>query len=64
MKVLIDSKEIQVNNILIILFSSVFDGVLQVFSNCFQDFERISDTTRLVAYLHLIETETVPLNLQ
>ena len=64
MKVLIDSKEIQVDDISIILFSSVFDGVLQVFSNRFKDFERVSDTTRLVAYLHLVETETAPLNLQ
>ena len=64
MKVLIDSKEIQVDDIPMILFSSVFDGVLQEFSSSFQDFERISDTTRLVAYPHLVETETVPLNLQ
>ena len=64
MKALIDSKEIQVYVIPIILFSSVFDGVLQEFSNRFQDFERISDTTRLVAYPHLVETETAPLNLQ
>ena len=52
MKALIDSKEIQVDDITIILFSSVYDGVLQEFSNRFQDFERISDTTRLVAYPH------------
>ena len=64
MKDLIDSKEIKVDDILIILFSSVFDGVLQEFSYRFQDFERISDTTRLVAYPHLVETETAPLNLQ
>ena len=64
MKTLIDSKEIQVYNIPIIFFSSVFDGVLQQFSNRFQDFERIFDTTRLVAYPHLVETETAPLNLQ
>ena len=64
MKVLIDSKEIQVDDIPIILFLSVFDGVLQKFFYCFQDFERISDTTRLVAYPHLVETETAPLNLQ
>ena len=38
MKALIDSKEIQVDDIPIILFSSVFDGVLQEFSNCFRDF--------------------------
>ena len=48
----------------IILFSSVFDGVLQEFSNLFQDFEKISDATRLVVYPHLVETETAPLNLQ
>ena len=39
MKALIDSKEIQVNDIPIILFPSVFDGVLQEYSNRFQDFE-------------------------
>ena len=61
---LIDSKEIQVDDIPIILFSSIFDGVLQEFSNRFQDFGRISDTTRLVAYPHVVETETAPLNLQ
>ena len=64
MKALIDSKEIQVDDIPIIFFSSVFDVVLQEFSNCFQDFERISDTTRLVACPHLVETETAPLHLQ
>ena len=64
MKILIDSKKIQVDDISIILFSSFFDAVLQEFSNRFQNFERISDTTRLVAYLHLFETETAPLNLQ
>ena len=37
---------------------------LQEFSDRFQDFEKISNTTRLVAYPHLVETETVPLNLQ
>ena len=63
MKALIDSKEIQVDDIPIILFSSVFDGVLQEFSNRFQDFERISDT-RLVAYPRLVETKIAPLNLQ
>ena len=63
MKSLIDSKEIQVDDIPIIFFSSVFDGVLLEFSGSFQDFERISDTTRLVAYLRLLETETALLNL-
>ena len=64
MKALIDSEEIQVDDIPIILFSSVFDEVLQKFSYRFQDFERISDTTRLVAYLHLVKTEIAPLNIQ
>ena len=64
MKALIDSKEIQEDDIPIILFSSVFDGVLQDFSYRFPDFERISDKTRLIAYPHLVETETAPLNLQ
>ena len=54
----------KLDDIPIILFSRVFDGVLQEFSYRFQDFERISNTTRPVAYPHLIETETAPLNLQ
>ena len=46
-------------------FSQAFlMGFLQEFSNRFQDFERIFDTTRLVAYPHLVKTETAPLNLQ
>ena len=64
MNALIDGKEIQVDDIPIFLFSSVFDGVLQEFFYRFQDFERVSDTTKLVAYPHLAETETTPLNLQ
>ena len=52
------------DDIPIILFSSVFDGILQQFFYRFQDFVRISDTTRLVACPHLFETETAPLNLQ
>ena len=64
MKTLINSKEIQVDDIPIILFSSVFDGILQEFSYRFQIFKMISDTTRLVAYPHLVETESAPLNLQ
>ena len=64
MKALIDSKEIQVDDIPIILFSSVFDEVLQERFYRFQDFERISDTIRLDVYPHLVKTETAPLNLQ
>ena len=64
MKALIHNKEIQVDDIPIILFSSVFDKVLQGFSYRFQDFERTSDTTSLVVCPHLVETETAPLKLQ
>ena len=64
MKALIDSTEIQVDDIPIILFSSVFDVVLLGFSNRFKDFDRTSDTTKLVAYPHLVDTKTAPLNLQ
>ena len=47
------------------IFQSFFSqAFLQKFSDRFQDFERIFDTTRLVAYPHLVETETEPLNLQ
>ena len=52
------------DDIPIILFSSVFHGVLQEFSYCFQDLDRIFDTTRLVAYPHLVKTEIAPSNLQ
>ena len=64
MRALIDSKELQVDDIPTILFSSVFDGVLQKFFYRFQDFERISDTTRLVDYPHVVETEPALLKLQ
>ena len=60
---LIDSKKVQINGIPIVLFSSVFDGVFQEFADCFQDFEKISEATRLV-FLFLVETESAPLNLQ
>ena len=62
MKAPIDSKEM--SDIPIILFLSVFNGVLQEFSNRFQDFKRIFDTTKLAAYPCLIETKTALLNLQ
>ena len=52
------------DDIPIILFSSVFHGVLQEFCYRFQDLESIFDTTRLVAYPHLVKTEIAPLNLQ
>ena len=61
---LIDSCEIQVDNIPITLFSGVFDTVLQDFADRFQDFQKISQTLRLVAFQHLIETESAPLYLQ
>lgn len=61
---LIDSCEIQVDNIPITLFSGVFDTVLQDFADRFQDFQKISQTLRLVAFPHLVETESAPLHLQ
>ena len=64
MKALIDNKEIQVGDILIILFSSVIDEVLRKFFGRFQDFEKISNTIRLVANPYLVKTETAPSNVQ
>ena len=61
---LVDSNEIQVENISVTVFSGVFDAVLQDFANCFQDFEKILQTLRLVAFSHLVDTETAPLHLQ
>ncbi|XP_077972824.1 general transcription factor II-I repeat domain-containing protein 2-like [Styela clava] len=61
---LIDSKEIQVDKIPIVLFSGVFDTVLQDFGDRFQDFRRSSKTLRLVAFPHLVDTENAPLHLQ
>ena len=34
------------------------------FSDCFQDFEKISKTLKLVDFPHLVETESAPLDLQ
>ena len=61
---LIVSNEIQVDKVPIALFCNVFDAVLQDFSDCFQDFEKISKTLRLVAFPHLVETESAPMDLQ
>ena len=61
---LVDSNEIQVHNIPVTVFSGVFDAVLQDFADRFQDFEKISQTLRLVAFLHLVDTESAPLHLQ
>ena len=61
---LVDSNEIQVDNIPVTVFSGVFDAVLQNFADRFQDFEKISQTLRLVAFPHLVDTETAPLHLQ
>ena len=41
-----------------------FDAVLQDFSDRFQEFEKISKTLRLVAFPHLVETESAPMDLQ
>ena len=47
---LVDSNEIQVDNIPVTVFSGVFDAVLLDFADRFQDFEKISQTLRLVAF--------------
>jgi len=64
MTALIDNIEIQVDDMPVVLFSSVFDAVLQDFADRFQDFERISATLRLAAFPHLVETESAPLHPQ
>ena len=61
---LVDSHEIQVDNIPVTVFSGVFDAVLQNFADRFQDFEKISQTLRLLAFPHLVDTESAPLDLQ
>ena len=60
----VNSNEIQVDNIPVTVFSGVFDAVLQDFADRFQDFEKISQTLRLVALPHLVDTERAPLHLQ
>ena len=60
---LIVCNEMQVGKVLITLFCNVFDAVLQNFSDRFQDFEKISKTLRLVDFPHLVETESVPMDL-
>ena len=61
---LVDSNEIQVDNIPVTVFSGLFDAVLQDFADRFQDFEKILQTLRLVAFPHLVGTESAPLHLQ
>ena len=51
---LIISNEIQVDKVPIALFCNVFDAVLQDFLK----------TLRLVAFPHLVETESAPMDLQ
>ena len=38
--------------------------MLQDFTDRFQDFEKILQTLRLVAFPHLVDTESAPLHLQ
>ena len=64
MSALIVSNEIQVDKVLIALFNIVFGAVLQDFSDRFQDFEKISKTLRLVAFPHLVKTESASMDLQ
>lgn len=54
---LIFSKEMQVDKVPITLFCNIFDAVLLDFSDHFQDFEKITKTSRLVAFPNLVETE-------
>ena len=61
---LVDSNEIQVDNIPVTVFSGVFDAVLQDFADRFQDFKKISQTLRLVAFPHLVDTESAPIYIQ
>ena len=61
---LVDSNEIQVDNIPVTIFSGVFAAVLQDFADRFQDFEKISQTLRLVAFPYLVDTKSAPLPLQ
>ena len=60
---LVDSYKIQDDNIPVIVFSGVFDAVLQDFADRFQDFEKISQTLTL-AFPYLVDTESAPLHLQ
>ena len=52
------------DNIPVTAFSDVFDAVLQDFADRFQDFEKILQTSRLVAFPHLVGTESAPIHLQ
>ena len=61
---LIVSNEMQVDKVPIALYCNVFDAILQDFCDRFQDFEKISKTSRLVAFPHLMETESAPMDLQ
>ena len=56
--------EIQVDKVSIALFCYVFDAALQDFSGRFQDFEKISKTLRFVAFPHLVETQSAPMDLR
>ena len=64
MTALIVSNEIQVDKVPIALFCNVFDAVSQDFCERFQDFEKISKTLGLVAFPHLMESESPPMDLQ
>ena len=61
---LIDSNEIQVDNISVTVFSGAFDAMLQDFADRFQDFEKILQTLSLVAFPHLVDTESASLHFQ
>ena len=61
---MVDSNEIQVDNIQVTVFSGVFNAVMQDFADRFEDFEKISQILRLVAFPHLVDTENALFHLQ
>ena len=64
MTTLIVSHEIHADKVPIALFCNVFDAVLRDYFDRFQDFEKISKTLRLVAFPHLVVTESASIDLQ
>ena len=61
---LIESHEIRKNEIPATSFSGILEALLLEFAERFQDFDKISENMRLVAFPHLVETERAPLDVQ
>ena len=53
-----------VDKVPIALLCNVFDAVLQDFSDRFQEFKKISKTSRVFAFPHLVETKSAPMDLK